>query len=526
MHKKIILAALLLPVLVAGVSAEARTFRYSTSGDILGLDPYTNNEGPNNAMKDNLYEGLIHRAHDLSLHPALATDWKQTGPLTWRFNLRKGVKFHNGNAFTADDVLVSLKRIREPNSSIKFAVASVDKIVKIDNHTIDIVTRYPDPTLLLNLPMFWIMDKEWLEANNGMSIEEGAVVSTFVNLNVNGTGPFKLMERVPDTRTVLVPNPDWWGTPRHNLTKAIFQPIGNASTRVAALLSGDIDLMYPVPLQDIARVENTPGLSVMQGPELRIVFFGFDQHRDELLDMPGSGKNPFKDVRVRKAFYQAINIKAINRVVMRKASKPTGSMIAEGINGYQSAMDKRFAYDPKAARKLLAEAGYPDGFPVTLDCPNDRYVNDEAICLSVIPMLKRIGIDVKLNAQTKSLHFEKIGRKQNYNTSFYMLGWTPGSYDAHNPLLQLMTLDGEGQGTWNGGRYTNARVEKLTDQIAGEMDIDKRNAMILEAFRIHHEDVGHIPLHQQTLAWGVGKRVKEVKQRPQNDVDLRYVIMK
>jgi peptide/nickel transport system substrate-binding protein len=528
MNKKILSVILMLSAFVVGAAteAEAKTFRYSTSGDVLGLDPYTNNEGPNNAMKDNLYEGLIHRSYDLSLHPSLATDWKQTDPMTWRFNLRKGVKFHNGNAFTADDVLISLKRIREPNSSLKFAVASVDKIVKVNDHAIDIITRYPDPTLLLNLPLFWIMDKEWLEANKGMDIQEGAVVSTFVNLNVNGTGPFKLVERIPDTRTVLVPNPDWWGTPKHNLTKAIFQPIGNASTRVAALLSGDIDLMYPVPLQDIARLKSTPGVSVMQGPELRVIFLGFDQHRDELMDMPGSGKNPFRDVRVRKAFYQAINIKAIHRVVMRKASTPTGLMIAEGINGFQPGIIKRFPYDPKAAKKLLADAGYPNGFPVTLDCPNDRYVNDEAICLSIIPMLKRIGIDAKLNAQTKSLHFEKIGRKQGYNTSFYMLGWTPGSYDVHNPLVQLMSLDGEGQGTWNGGRYTNPRLEELTDLIGSEMDVDKRNTMIREAFKIHHNDVGHIPLHQQALAWGVGKRVKEVKQRPQDDVDLRYVIMK
>jgi peptide/nickel transport system substrate-binding protein len=507
-------------------TAEVRTFRYSTSGDILGLDPYTHNEGPNNAMKDNLYEGLVHRAYDLSLHPALATDWEQTDPLTWRFNLRKGVKFHNGNAFTADDVLTSLERIRMPNSSMTFAVAAIEKIVKIDDHTIDIITRYPDPTLLLNLPLFWIMDKEWLEENDGMDIQEGAVVSTFANLNVNGTGPFILQEWVPDTRTVLVPNPDWWNTPRHNLNKAIFQPIANNSTRVAALLSGDIDLMYPVPLQDIARLESSPGVSVLQGPELRVIFLGFDQHRDELLDMPGSGKNPFKDVRVRKAFYQAIDIEAIHRVVMRKASKPTGLMIAEGNNGFQPDMNERFPYDPGAAKKLLADAGYPNGFSVTFDCPNDRYVNDEAICLSIIPMLKRIGIDVKLNAQTKSLHFEKISRTQGYNTSFYMLGWTPGSYDAHNPLVQLMSLDGEGQGTWNSGRYTHPRIEELTDLIGGEIDVDKRNSMIREAFRIHQQDVGHIPLHQQALAWGVGNRVEEVKQRPQNDVDLRYVIMK
>jgi ABC-type dipeptide/oligopeptide/nickel transport system permease component len=227
---------------------------------------------------------------------------------------------------------------------------------------------------------------------------------------------------------------------------------------------------------------------------------------------------------VRKAFYQAIDIEAIHRVVMRKASKPTGLMIAEGINGFQPDMNTRFPYDPAAARKLLADAGYAQGFSVTFDCPNDRYVNDEAICLAVVPMLKRIGIDAKLNAQTKSLHFEKIGRTQQWNTSFYMLGWTPGSLDAHNPLLQLMTLDGEGQGTWNSGRYTNPRVEELTDLIGSEIDADKRNSMIREAFKIHQDDVGHIPLHQQALAWGIGDKVKEVKQRPNNDVDLRYVM--
>jgi len=526
MKNKLFSTILMLVAFAMASSAEAKTFRYSTSGDILGLDPYTNNEGPNNAMKDNLYEGLIHRSYDLSLQPALATDWKQTGPRTWRFNLRKGVKFHNGNAFTADDVLASLERIRKPNSSMTFAVASIGKIVKVDDYTIDIFTKYPDPTLLLNLPLFWIMDKEWLLANNAMDIEEGAVVSTFANLNVNGTGPFMLLERVPDTRTVLVPNPNWWNKPTHNLTKAVFRPIGNDSTRVAALFAGDIDLIYPVPLQDIARLERTRGITVLQGPELRTIFLGFDQHRDELLDMPGSGKNPFKDVRVRKAFYQAINIDAIHRVVMRNASKPTGLMIAEGINGFQPDMNKRFPFDPAAAKKLLADAGYPDGFKVTLDCPNDRYVNDEAICLSIVPMLKRIGIDVRLNAQTKSLHFEKIGRKQNYNTSFYMLGWTPGTYDAHNALMQLMTLDGEGQGTWNCGRYTNPRVEELTDRIGREINVAKRKTMIREAFKIHQDEVGHIPLHQQALAWGIGSRVKEIKQRPQNDVDLRYVIMK
>jgi peptide/nickel transport system substrate-binding protein len=520
-----LLAAVIAVATVTAVAADAKTFRYSTSGDVLGLDPYINNEGPTNTMKSNIYEGLIHRAYDLSLEPALATEWEQVEPTRWRFKLREGVTYQNGNPFTADDVLTSFDRIRDPDSEMSFAVTSIDRIEKRGDHEIEIVTKVPDPTLLLNLPLFWIMDKEWLEANDAMDVVRGTSAGTFANLNTNGTGPFRIVERVPDTRTVFEPNPDWWGEPTHNLTRAVFQPISNNATRVAALLSGEMDLIYPVPLQDIQRIESTPSVRVLQGPELRTIFLGFDQWREESLDMPGSGENPFKDVRVRKAFYQAIDIDAIERVVMRGAATPTGLMIAPGIIGFQEDMNERFPYDPEAAKALLAEAGYAEGFPVTFDCPNDRYVNDEAICTAIVPMLERIGIRVTPNFQTKSLHFDKIGGKEGNNTSFYMLGWTPGSYDAFNMLQNIVTMRPEGHGTWNSGHYDNPRVEELTLLIQKETDEDKRNAMIREAFQIHQDEVGHIPLHQQALAWGVADTVAEVKQRPQNDVDLRYVVM-
>ena len=202
-------------------------------------------------------------------------------------------------------------------------------------------------------------------------------------------------------------------------------------------------------------------------------------------------------------------------------------MVAPGINGFQDDMNTPYAHDPELAKSLLAEAGYADGFPVTLDCPNDRYVNDEAICTAVIPMLQRVGIDVSLNAQTKSLHFNKIGEAEQNNTSFFMLGWTPGSYDALNPLQNLMTIDGAGQGAWNSGRYSNPAIEELADEIAITVDDDARNALIREAFQIHYDDVGHLPLHQQALAWGIrSETVESVTQRPFNDVDLRTVIMK
>jgi peptide/nickel transport system substrate-binding protein len=524
-------AAAALTAVIIGVSnqANAKTFRYATTGDILGLDPHANNEGPTNTMKGNLYGRLIHRKPDLTLVPDLATEWNRTDDTTWRFTLRRGVAFHNGNPFNADDVVYSFKRQTQEASEMSFALASVAEVRKVDDYTIEMVTKGPDPILLLNMPNFYIVDQEYMEANNAFEVVRGAGKTNFANLNANGTGPFKLVEWVQDNRVVLEPFDKYWGKSEleTNVTRAVFTPIPNNATRVAALLSGEIDLMYPVPLQDVPRLNKDPAVQVLQGPELRTIFLGFDQWRDELLDMKGSGKNPFKDVRVRKAFAHAVDTKAIQRVVMRGASTPTGLMIAPGINGFQENMNTPYKHDPEMAKKLLAEAGYPAGFPVTLDCPNDRYVNDEAICTSVVPMLERVGIKVTLNAQTKSLHFNKIGKAQGNNTSFFMLGWTPGSYDAYNPLQNLMTTDGEGQGTWNCGRYSSARIEALTDEIAVTVDENKRNQLIREAFKIHQDDVGHLPLHQQALAWGISaETVEKVWQRPFNDVDLRYVQMK
>jgi peptide/nickel transport system substrate-binding protein len=519
----LIAAALLLAGLfVLGQPAEAKRFRYSTSGDILTMDPHSQNEGPTNAMKSNIYEGLVLRMWDLSLRPGLAVSWSQPNPTTYRFKLRKGVKFHEGQPFSADDVVFSFKRNTHKESDMRNYLATVEKVVKVDRYTVDYITKGPDPILLQNMANHFIMSKAWAEKHKTTAPVQGSETETYATRHTNGTGQFILVERVADTRTVLKPNPNYWGKTEHNLSEAIFRPIANDATRVSALLSGEIDMMFPVPLQDVARINAAPGVKVLQGPELRTIFLGMDQWRKELLDMPGSGKNPFKDKRVRRAFYQAIDIQAIHKKVMRGASRPTAIMIAEGINGFDPKLNKRYPHDPKAARKLLAEAGYPKGFPVTFDCPNDRYVNDEAICQSIVPMLSRIGIKVTLNAQTKGLHFDKIGRKSDNNTSFYMLGWTPGSLDGHNPLFNLMTTEGQGVGSWNAGRYTNSKVEALTKKIAVELDQKKRLALIREAMSIHKEDFGHIPLHQQALAWGIRDGVK-MKQAANDSVYLRFV---
>jgi peptide/nickel transport system substrate-binding protein len=303
----------------------------------------------------------------------------------------------------------------------------------------------------------------------------------------------------------------------------VFTPIGNDATRVAALLSGEIDVMEPVPLQDVDRIKAGGNFDVLQGPELRTIFLGMDQKRDELLFSSVKGKNPFKDKRVRQAFYQAIDIEGIKSRVMRNASMPTALMVGPGVRGFQPDMNKRLPYDVEAARKLLAEAGYPGGFEVGMNCPNDRYVNDSPICQAVAANLARVGIKVNLQAESKNTYFPKILRR---DTSFYLLGWTPSTTDAHDAMTALIaTPTDKGQGQFNLGSYSNPKFDELTLKIQSETDDVKRNAMIREAFKIHQDDVGHIPLHQQSLAWGVKKNVSLV-QLPDNRMFFKWVTVK
>jgi peptide/nickel transport system substrate-binding protein len=315
-------------------------------------------------------------------------------------------------------------------------------------------------------------------------------------------------ERQPNVRTVFTRNGSYWGKIEGNVTEVVFTPIGNDATRVAALLSGEVDVMEPVPVQDIDRVNSSANTRAVTGPELRTIFLGMDQKRDELLYSNVKGKNPFKDKRVRQAFYQAIDIKGIKKTVMRGASNPSAQLVGPGINGFQPEM-KRLPYDVEAAKKLMAEAGYPNGFEVSMNCPNDRYVNDGRICQTVAANLSRINVKINLQAETKGTYFPKVLRR---DTSFYMLGWTPATYDAHNAMNAIMRcVDDKGAGQFNLGAYCNPKVDELTLKVQAETDKNKRNAYIKEAFDLHAADVGHIPLHQQALAWGVNKKVKLVQ---------------
>ncbi len=521
-------AATLALALGLGQAAQAKTFRWAYQGDMMSLDPMSLNETFTLGLQGWFYETLAAYDKDLKLVPQLATSWENPEPTKWVFHLRKGVTFHDGTPFTADDVIFSWKRSLTQGSDMKGYGAKASDIKKIDDHTIEVTTPEPNPILPRDWTFLYIMSKSWAEKHNtteASNVKGGA--NNYAASHENGTGPFSIVDRQPDVKTTLKRYDGYWGKDiPTNVTDVIFQPITQESTRVAALISGEMDLVMPVPVQDWPRLESEPDVQVLNEPEARAVFIGMDQHRDELLFSNIKGKNPFKDKRVREAIDLTVDTRVINKKIMRGAAKPLGTLIADKINGYDESFGKPYDTDVEKAKKLLADAGYPDGFSVQLDCPNDRYVNDEKVCQAVSSMLARIGIKIDLLAQTKSKYFAKILLQAGNNTSMYMLGWTPSSGDAANSLKNLVGCrdDKTGSGQFNLGGYCNKEIDALTSKIEVETDQALRNKMIKEAFTILRNDYGYLPLHQQPMSWGVRKGIK-VAQRADDVLDIRNVVM-
>jgi len=513
--------------------ADAKTFRWSNSGDVSSMDPYARQETFLLTFTSNIYEPLVRRDKDLKFEPALATKWGQTDPTHWYFDLRKDVKFSDGTPFTADDVVFSIDRAMGPGSNVNSNFSTVKSVNKINDNRVEIETKVPDPLLVAKWTAFGIMSKAWCEKNNAVHAADMIKnEENFATRNAMGTGPFMLKERRAGEVTVLVPNPNWWDKPVHNLTEVIFKPVANAATRIAALKAGDIDMTYEVPPADTESLKKDPNIKVMEGPETRVVFLAWDQERDELVESNIKGKNPYKDKRVREAIYRSIDVDAIKRTVMRGQSFPTALMVAPGLGGYTKDLDVRPSLlKPEEAKKLLADAGYPNGFETGMDCPNDRYVNDEKICQAVVSMLAKIGVKVNLRAQTRNLFFAKILRstqdgKPN-QTSFYMLGWSPGTYDVHNVLEQMLETPDikRGKGLYNAGGYSNKKLDELTDKIEVETDPAKRDQLIHEATKLYVDDYATIPLHQQALVWAMRKNI-DLVQQADNFFPLRLVVVK
>jgi peptide/nickel transport system substrate-binding protein len=511
-----------LSMLFGAATAEAKTFTWTASLDALSVDPYSTNNSFTTAFINNIYEGLARFNEELKVEPALAESWQTVSPTVWRFKLRRNVKFHNGEPFSADDVVFSWQRMQSPGSIAKLDLGGIKDMRKVDAYTVDVETHAPFPLLLNNLMSFTIMSKVWCEANNAKEASDlQQKKENFANRNANGTGPFMLKSREVDVKTVLAANPNWWDKPKHNLTEVNFTPIQSDATRTASLLSGALDATVSVPLQDVQRINSSGTFTVVQGPELRTIFFGMDQFRDELLYSDVKGKNPFKDVRVRRALYQAIDIEAIKRSVMRGVSWPAGMIVSPALNGAPQGMNARILpYDPEAAKKLLAEAGYPDGFTVGMQCPNNRYVYDEQICLAVISMLGRVG--VKITPQFEPAAKWNV-RLNTQDISLYMIGHAGlPMVDAYAVLFDTVATRSATAGGLNAGRYSNPAFDALLPRIASELEAEKRRALIGEGVAITRNDMVYLPLHQQPITWAAKKGV-DLRQSPDNQLRLRLV---
>ena len=522
MKKHMLALVMALSMLVGAATAEAKTFTWTASLDALSMDPYSTNNSFTTAFINNIYEGLARFNEELKVEPALAESWQTVSPTVWRFKLRRNVKFHNGEPFSADDVVFSWQRMQSPGSIAKLDLGGIKDVRKVDAYTVDVETHTPFPLLLNNLMSFTIMSKAWCEANNAKEASDlQQKKENFANRNANGTGPFMLKSREVDVKTVLAVNTNWWDKPKHNLTEVNFTPIQSDATRTASLLSGALDATVSVPLQDVQRINSSGTFTVVQGPELRTIFFGMDQYRDELLYSDVKGKNPFKDVRVRRALYQAIDVEAIKRSVMRGVSWPAGMIVSPALNGAPQGMNARILpYDPEAARKLLAEAGYPDGFTVGMQCPNNRYVYDEQICLAVISMLGRVGI--KITPQFEPAAKWNV-RLNTQDISLYMIGHAGlPMVDAYAVLFDTVATRSATAGGLNAGRYSNPAFDALLPRIASELDVEKRRALIGEGVAITRNDMVYLPLHQQPITWAAKKGV-DLRQSPDNQLRLRLV---
>ncbi|MCU0972880.1 MAG: ABC transporter substrate-binding protein [Burkholderiales bacterium] len=491
-----------------GANADANSLRYAESQDISSMDPHAARDDFMLSLLCNVYEGLVRWNDELKLEPALAESWEVISDTEWKFNLRRDVTFHNGNPFTADDVIFSYHRAGDPGSPFAGLLEPIAEVVKIDDYTVTFKVKRPYALLLNDFAGWYIMDKEFQESiGSEKPLDLASNTGGAMQTQANGTGPFRLIERQPDVRTVLAANPDWWDERKHNIDEIVYTPITNNATRVAALLSGEVDFIRNAPPQDLERIERTPGMKVMRGPHLRTIFFGMDQQSETL---PGSGvdDNPLSNMQVRKAIAMAIDVEGIQRSIMRGNSNPVATQLAPQMPYYDPSLDVRFPYDPEGAKALLAEAGYPDGFTLPMDCPAGSFINDEQICQATVGMLARIGITAQLNMHTPVQYDTGLPGGEYH---FYMLGWAGlPTIDPYNIFSATVHSPSGELGAWNPRGYSNPQVDELIIRIGEETDTAARQEMISEVVRTQRDEVGKIMLHQQFLTWGMSDKVNAI----------------
>lgn len=514
---RVALAAAAVLLLLAAGPVPAATLRIASGFDPQTMDPHALALLYHSRISTQIYEGLVNRGRDFALEPSLALSWKPVDATTWRFALRPGVRFHDGSPFTADDVAFSIERALSKTSQRAFQLRGVTGARKVDDLTVDVLLAAPDAVLPEKLLFVGMMSRAWA-TKHGVTVPQdfNAKQETFAVRNANGTGPFALKAYEPDGRTTLVAHPGWWGR-RGNVAEAVYTVIQSDATRLAALASGQVDLVLDPPFQDVARLRRDARLAIVETPDIGTQYLGFDQRRDELEFSDVKGRNPFRDVRVRRAIAHAIDVDLIVAKVLRGQATPTGSPVSRLVDGYRADLDRRLPYHPKAARALLAEAGYPQGFGVTLDCVNAAY--RAAVCQAIAGMLAQVGIRVAFQPWPSPQFFPKLTQAQ---TSFFEFGWSPGT-DAWPLLNAIVRTHGEGGlGAFNGGRYSNARLDALIDAVRVEPDLAERRRMVGEALALMTDDLALLPLYRRTLAWAMRKGIG-VPIWPNDILELRFV---
>ena len=517
--------ALLAACLAAtAVPAGAQTLRWGAQNDILTMDPHSQNHATTNAILMHTYEGLTRYGVNREVEPSLATKWTFTSPTQVRFDLRRNVKWQDGTPFTADDVIFSFGRIRQPQGTMQIYVTGINEIRKVDDYTVDFILASPQPILLRNIIDFRIMSKAWCEKNRATNVQDyKAKEENFASRNTMGTGSYKITGWQPEQRITMSVNADWWDKTTSNVKEVVYTPIKSDATRVAALLSGDIDLLTDLPTPDVNRLRSDSKLKILDGPEVRTIYLAPDVGSPELKYSSVKGKNPFADKRVRQALSMAIDREAIKRNIMRGLSIPAGVMVAPGVNGNAPDIDVITKFDPEGAKKLLAEAGYADGFEFRFNAPNNRYVNDEEIAQAIVAMWARIGVKATLMAENMATFSQKF---QNFDSSMYMLGWGVATYDAQYTLQSLVRTKTTGaDGNFNFSKISDSAVDRLVDSMKSETDIAKRNAMIKEALVRTRDEVLLIPLHHQMRPWAMKAGVTTI-HRSDDRPEARYTSIK
>lgn len=490
-------------VLTLAMPASATTLKWGASRDISSLDPYSYGDSFALGVLNHSYEGLMRYDRNLKLEPALAVSYEIISPTTWRFKLREGVKFHNGADFTADDVQASLVRATSPKSPLRGNIPAYKGSRVIDSHTIEIVVSANYPLLLNDLTTIYIFDAGWLKDNNAEApTDVGSGTEGYATYNENGTGPFKVESRQPDAKTIFVKYEGWWDKPQHNIDRIELTPIASSATRVAALLSGDIDFTDQAPVQDLPRLEAATGqVKLLEGTDLRTVMIGFSQ-RDQLLS---GAPNPMKDLRVRQAMQLAIDLDLIQKRVMRGKSRNAGALVAPQIPGYDAALDQPVKADPERAKALLKEAG-AEGFEFEFNCA-DTLVNEEQMCQAVASMWSRVGLKPKLDQGPRAVQTPKRSAGK---VDVYTLGWaTLPMLDAYSLTSQVLHTKEGSFGIFNWGGWSDKEFDKVTEASAVELDATKRLALEAQSLKIAKEHSLMIPLHQQPLAWATSAKIAD-----------------